>query len=248
MPAPLDVSLRSQGSFPSEDEVPLTNDGGGKDADEQIPAMSHDAPLIKVGVKISRKLVVGGAALAVVVALALFATASGGDDSDASGAEDSSSFPPASRSKEQNAGAGPAETVYYFGGAHSPVLLRVYLILRAIRPVRQPAADTQIGMGDSGPEMDARRFEVAARDADGAAAVVVAGDIVNEWNNQRYIDLASEALARFDAPQGVHLTNGVHLVPGNHDTDSHAATAELFREQLAHFRSTFGVDYHSFTT
>lgn len=103
-------------------------------------------------------------------------------------------------------------------------------------------------MGNLGPEMDARRFKVAARAADGAAAVVVAGDIVNEWNNQEYIDLASDALALFNAPHGVHLTNGVHLVPGNHDTDSHAATAQLFREQLAHFRDTFGVDYHSFTT
>ena len=109
-------------------------------------------------------------------------------------------------------------------------------------------SDTQIGMGNQGPQMDAKRFEVAARNADGAAAVVVAGDIVNEWDNQEYVDLAERALALFDAPHGIHLTSGVHLVPGNHDIDSHAATAEIFREQLAHFRNTFGVDYHSFTT
>lgn len=108
--------------------------------------------------------------------------------------------------------------------------------------------DTQIGMGDQGPDMDAKRFKAAARDTNGATAVVVAGDIVNQWDNQVFIDLALEALALFDAPQGVHLTHGIHLVPGNHDIDSHAATADVFREQLAHFRNTFGNDYHSFTT
>eukprot|EP01043_Picozoa_sp_COSAG02_P077621 COSAG02_NODE_17076_length_1030_cov_1.464017_1_plen_113_part_10 len=113
MPAPLGVSLRAQGSDFS-DQVPLTSDDG----DETDADHAEISAPFKVGVKMPRKLVVGGAALAVVVVLALIVAASGGDDSDATGAEGSSSFPPAARSKEQNAGTGPAaETVYYFGGA-----------------------------------------------------------------------------------------------------------------------------------
>ena len=102
-------------------------------------------------------------------------------------------------------------------------------------------SDTQIGMGNQGPQMDAKRFEVAARNADGAAAVVVAGDIVNEWDNQEYIDLAERALALFDEPHGIRLTSGVHLVPGNHDIDSHAATAEKYSASSLHTSATRSV-------
>ena len=40
----------------------------------------------------------------------------------------------------------------------------------------------------------------------------------------------------------------VHLVPGNHDVNSDAPTAPGFKAQLAHYRSAFGRDYHSFKT
>lgn len=121
------------------------------------------------------------------------------------------------------AGEAAAEIVYYLG-------------------------DPQIGMGKLGADMDQARFEAAARSADGATAVVVAGDVVNQWDNQDWIDKATAVLALFDAPRGVHLLRGVHVVPGNHDVNPHAATAAEFREQLQHYRDNFGPDYHSFTT
>ena len=40
----------------------------------------------------------------------------------------------------------------------------------------------------------------------------------------------------------------VHLVPGNHDVNSEASTASGFAQQLAHYRTAFGVDYSSFET
>ena len=101
---------------------------------------------------------------------------------------DASSDPPTSPAAPT---APRTETVYYFG-------------------------DPQIGMGKSGWEMDRDRFAAAARASDGATAVVVAGDVVNVWDNQQYIDAASEVLAMFEAPQGVHLSRGIHVVPGNH--------------------------------
>jgi hypothetical protein len=98
------------------EQVPLTNDGGDEnDADDaELSAMPQhsDAPF-KVGVKVSRKAAVWGAALAVVFVLALVVATSGGEDGDGNGAG-------------QNGGAGPeAETVYYFGGAHFVVCFRV---------------------------------------------------------------------------------------------------------------------------
>lgn len=165
------------------------------------------------------------AAAAVLVLVLIVAAVSSGGGGDEGGAGPGQAVPSSLPTTSDSGSGAATETVHYFG-------------------------DPQIGMGKLGPEMDKKRFEAAARESDGVAAVVVAGDIVNQWNNQQYIDLATEVLALFDAPQGVHLTNGVHIVPGNHDVDSLAATAAEFREQLEHYRSTFGrgVDYHSFTT
>jgi 3',5'-cyclic AMP phosphodiesterase CpdA len=104
-------------------------------------------------------------------------------------------------------------------------------------------------MGNSGYRMDAARFAAAARASDGAAAVVVAGDLVNVWDDDEYIAAAHEVLDLFDAaPGGVHVAAGINLVPGNHDVDSHATDAAAFLGQLQHYRQTFGADYHSFET
>ena len=150
-----------------------------------------------------RRLAAAAAAAVLVLVLIVAAVSSGGGGAEG-GAGPGQAVPTTSDSGSRAA----TETVHYFG-------------------------DPQIGMGKLGPEMDKKRFEAAARESDGVAAVVVAGDIVNQWNNQQYIDLATEVLALFDAPQGVHLTNGVHIVPGNHDVDSLAATAAEYDAALA---------------
>ena len=104
--------------------------------------------------------------------------------------------------------------------------------------------DPQIGFGQTGYRQDEARFAgaAAAAHAAGASAVVIAGDLVNVWDN---VTLTSG----FDAVWPSHFdASKVHLVPGNHDVNSEATSASGFAQQLAHYRSSFGVDYHSFET
>ena len=113
----------------------------------------------------------------------------------------------------------PLESVFYFG-------------------------DPQIGFGHSGWIMDEKRFASAALAASnaGAAAVVVAGDLVNVWDN-------ATQMGGFDQVWPTMFDRArVHLVPGNHDVDSMAENASVFRSMLDHYRASFGVDYHSFRT
>ena len=53
--------------------------------------------------------------------------------------------------------------------------------------------DPQIGMGNSGFLMDKLRFAAAAAVAEGMTAVVVAGDVTNDWTDDRFAAAASEA-------------------------------------------------------
>lgn len=104
--------------------------------------------------------------------------------------------------------------------------------------------DPQIGFGKTGWRQDEARFAAAAAAAHaaGAAAVVVAGDLVNVWDNAT-LTSGFDAVwpSQFDASK-------VHLVPGNHDVNSEAASASDFAQQLAHYRAAFGPDYSSFET
>ena len=131
------------------------------------------------------------AAAVLVVLLLLYALLGGGEDEGDAPPDPPTSPAAPTAPPPATPAAQRTETVYYFG-------------------------DPQIGMGKSGWEMDRDRFAAAARASDGATAVVVAGDVVNVWDNQQYIDAASEVLAMFEAPQGVHLSRGIHVVPGNH--------------------------------
>ena len=55
--------------------------------------------------------------------------------------------------------------------------------------------DPQIGMGNSCFLMDKLRFAAAAAVAEGMTAVVVAGDVTNDWTDDRFAAAASEVLA-----------------------------------------------------
>ena len=102
--------------------------------------------------------------------------------------------------------------------------------------------DPQIGFGRSGWQEDELRFASAARAASNASAVVIAGDLVNVWDNATLTGGFDKVWpSMFDRQK-------VHLVPGNHDVNSDAPTAASFKGQLDHYRTTFGVDYHSFET
>eukprot|EP01052_Picozoa_sp_SAG31_P030042 SAG31_NODE_3047_length_4749_cov_3.010968_1_plen_436_part_00 len=104
--------------------------------------------------------------------------------------------------------------------------------------------DPQIGFGRSGWQEDETRFAAAAKAAHAvnATAVVVAGDLINVWNNATltggFLDIWPR---KFDRGR-------VHLIPGNHDVNSADGNLSNFQAQLGHYRSTFGVDYHSFRT
>lgn len=113
--------------------------------------------------------------------------------------------------------AGTSEQVFYFG-------------------------DPQIGFGKSGWQEDEARFAAAAKAASGAAATVVAGDLVNVWDNATLTGGFDDVWpSKFDKQK-------VHLIPGNHDVNSDAPDASSFEDQLAHYRNTFGQDFHSFRT
>eukprot|EP00729_Bicosta_minor_P018292 gene18292-27137_t len=104
--------------------------------------------------------------------------------------------------------------------------------------------DPQIGFGTAGWRQDEARFAAAATAAHaaGAAAVVIAGDLVNVWDN-------ATLTSGFDAVWPSHFdASKVHLVPGNHDVNSEADTPSEFAQQLAHYRFAFGSDYSSFET
>jgi len=102
--------------------------------------------------------------------------------------------------------------------------------------------DPQIGFGKSGWRDDELRFASAAKSASLADAVVVAGDLVNVWNN-------STLTGGFDWVWPAMFQKGkVHLVPGNHDVNSAGTNLNEFKSQLEHYHATFGRDYHSFTT
>ena len=102
--------------------------------------------------------------------------------------------------------------------------------------------DPQIGFGKSGWQEDEARFAAAAKAVSGAvAAVVVAGDLVNVWDN-------STLTRGFDQVWHAMLDAKWHFVPGNHDVNSEAPNASEFETQLSHFRRGFGRDYHSFRT
>ena len=104
--------------------------------------------------------------------------------------------------------------------------------------------DPQIGFGRSGWQEDETRFAAAAKAAHAvnATAVVVAGDLINIWDNTTLTGGFLDIWPReFD-------TGRVHLIPGNHDVNSADGNLSDFQTQLGHYRSTFGVDYHSFRT
>lgn len=70
--------------------------------------------------------------------------------------------------------------------------------------------DPQIGFGKSGYQEDEARFAAAAKAASGAAAVVVAGDLVNVWDNATLTGGFDKVWpSMFDRQK-------VHLIPGNH--------------------------------
>jgi hypothetical protein len=108
--------------------------------------------------------------------------------------------------------------------------------------------DPQVGFGTSGWQADVARFSYVAglvANNSETAGVVIAGDLVNVWDNRTLMGGFDEIWpAHFDPAQ----RDDVHLVPGNHDVDSNAKTADGFLDQLAHYRSAFGPDYHTFST
>jgi hypothetical protein len=116
--------------------------------------------------------------------------------------------------------------------------------------------DPQIGFGTQGWQEDVARFAAVAAIAENStgnsssgsssssSGVVVAGDLVNVWDNSTF-------LGGFDAIWPAHFApdrGGVHLVPGNHDVNSAATDAGGFLAQLAHYRASFGANYHAFAT
>ena len=108
--------------------------------------------------------------------------------------------------------------------------------------------DPQIGFGNSGWQEDVQRFSYVASVVENSSTpssgVVVAGDLVNVWNN-------AQQIGGFDGIWPTHFApsnGGVHLVPGNHDINSACSSATCFVDQLNHFRSSFGANYHAFTT
>ena len=104
--------------------------------------------------------------------------------------------------------------------------------------------DPQIGFGETGWEEDVARFSYVAElsNKSNPAAVLVAGDLVNVWNN-------ATLTSGFDDVWPTHFEkNRTHLIPGNHDVDSMAKSASGFLGQLAHYRNFFGQNYHSVTT
>ena len=102
--------------------------------------------------------------------------------------------------------------------------------------------DPQIGFGRSGWQEDELRFASAARAASNASAVVIAGDLVNVWDNATLTGGFDKVWpSMFDRQR-------VHLVPGNHDVNGDGGNSSTFLGQLGHYRTTFGVDYHSFET
>jgi len=93
--------------------------------------------------------------------------------------------------------------------------------------------DPQIGFGLEGWEKDVARFQEAAEDAVKAAVarVVIAGDLVNGYDNETEIN-------GFKSVWPKQFGNvPVFLVPGNHDVSSETT--------LLHYRSVFGQDYYS---
>ena len=88
--------------------------------------------------------------------------------------------------------------------------------------------------------MDELRFAAAAKAAADSAAVVIAGDLVNVWDNTTLTGGFDQVWpAMFDRQR-------VHLVPGNHDVNSDETNLTVFKQQLGHYHHAFGVDYHSF--
>jgi 3',5'-cyclic AMP phosphodiesterase CpdA len=104
--------------------------------------------------------------------------------------------------------------------------------------------DPQIGFSGN-LTLDAHRFNLAAEAAAGnsAAWAVVAGDLVNIWNNITQIELYKSVWP------GSFAATPVHQVPGNHDIDSESSTVDEALARLEHYRSTFSTDdYSSFQT
>jgi 3',5'-cyclic AMP phosphodiesterase CpdA len=92
--------------------------------------------------------------------------------------------------------------------------------------------DPQIGFGLEGWEKDVSRYLEAAKDAQTAQTkrVVIAGDLVNSYNNQTEIKGFAEVwpLQFGKVP--------VFLVPGNHDVNTET--------MLQHYRTLYGQDYY----
>jgi 3',5'-cyclic AMP phosphodiesterase CpdA len=94
--------------------------------------------------------------------------------------------------------------------------------------------DPQIGFGLEGVAQDVARFAAAAKIATGQ--VVIAGDLVNTFNN-------ATQLAGFHNVWPARFVEQPGLVPGNHDCNADGVSADQTLKMLAHYRSLFGNDY-----
>lgn len=109
----------------------------------------------------------------------------------------------------------------------------------------QPAFETVLHLGD--PQLgfsgnateDEIRFGLAADAAvrRNASAVVIAGDLVNVWDD-------ASQVARFRSVWPSRFPPNVGIVPGNHDVNSMLHTADSVLAQLSHFRTAFGLEDH----
>ena len=102
-------------------------------------------------------------------------------------------------------------------------------------------ADPQIGFSGNATA-DTLRFRMAAHSVASAASAVIAGDLVNSWNDAAEIDL-------FHTVWPSTFGQATYLVPGNHDVNSELKNASEVLRQLQHFRVAFNTsDYGYFDT
>ena len=93
--------------------------------------------------------------------------------------------------------------------------------------------DPQIGFSGNA-SLDTLRFSIAAQAAAAhpqTAATVVAGDLVNVWNNSTQIELYKSVWRQ---------NPGWWQVPGNHDVNSELTSVDDVLAALQHYRSVFG--------
>lgn len=102
--------------------------------------------------------------------------------------------------------------------------------------------DPQIGFGHEGWQMDVKRFHAAAARASQGDAVLIAGDLVNNYDNATQMKGFDQVWPSAFEPRTAHL------IPGNHDIDSNTDDEAKFTKQLSWFRKNYGADYHSFET